>query len=700
MQFYANSNRHSLKTFLFFTLVLIVAFLPVSSFLFFLKNDAFNGYFPPKFFMSESIHAGHLPLWNPYINFGIPQYGDMSSGYWSPVTWLIASTIGYNAYTLTIELLLYILIGGMGVYKLTSLWQFDKATKIIAATAFMCCGYNVGHLQHFNWLSGTSFLPWCFWAYSLLLGNFSFKHAIRCALLFYLFVSSAHPGLIISAAYFFAGYLLFNFFENKSNQSSAQRLKDIGWGHLAFTSLFLILSAGMITGYIDLLPQFVRGEKISLQDSLLNPTSTQSWISTVFPFAVIKNNNFFNTDPSVRNCYFSLALLLFFLLSLFNKKTGFQKFLLITGLVFALLSAGGIFKTLAYKFIPLIGYVRLNGEFRIFAILCFILSAAFELYRYIKSKHTFSGKIKWLYYAIEIIVFAAIIFGLCEAIIDKESFIYDVTDITSQTGISLKLKTFIDAISFYDTLWIQGIIQLLLLKGIKRCLKLQDWQLLKKLVVVDMILACLLNIPFTGVGKASVAQVQAVLNLSPKGISSPGLLPLNKNKKVNPPEEALVGNWSLYNKQIGTVSFVAYPIMLKNMMAYFDKDSITKKENHLDKAFIFGADSSIKSITVNYFSPQKIDVMVVSDQSSKLVLQQNFYPHWYVSNGIEKIDADQYGINFMSAPVAKGENHISFIFDPAKVKIAMLVSFIALIICCTTLLFLSFKSPSPSSLRK
>ena len=113
MQVYANSNRLSLKTILFFILLLFIAFLPVSSFLFFLKNDAFNGYFPPKFFMSESIHAGYMPLWNPYINFGIPQYADMSSGYWSPVTWLVASTIGYNAYTLTLEVLLYILIGGI-----------------------------------------------------------------------------------------------------------------------------------------------------------------------------------------------------------------------------------------------------------------------------------------------------------------------------------------------------------------------------------------------------------------------------------------------------------------------------------------------------------------------------------------------------------------------------------------------------------
>ncbi|MBI3883213.1 MAG: hypothetical protein HY305_03110, partial [Sphingobacteriales bacterium] len=177
------SEKISLKTILFFVAVLIIAFLPISSFLFFLKNDAFNNYFPPKFFMSESIHAGYLPLWNPYINFGIPQYGDMSSGYWSPVTWLTASTIGYNAYTFTIEALFYILLGGLGMYKLTGVWQLDKNIRLIAGVAFMCCGYNIGHLQHFNWLSGTAFLPWCLWSYILLLEHFSLRNVIKTAIL-------------------------------------------------------------------------------------------------------------------------------------------------------------------------------------------------------------------------------------------------------------------------------------------------------------------------------------------------------------------------------------------------------------------------------------------------------------------------------------------------------------------------------------
>ena len=697
MQFYANSKWHSLKTILFFTVILFIAYLPVSSFLFFLKNDAFNGYFPPKFFMSESLHAGHLPLWNPYINFGIPQYGDMSSGYWSPVTWLIASTVGYNAYSFTIEVLLYILIGGIGCYQLTGALQLHKYVRLISAAAYLCCGYNIGHLQHFNWLSGAAFLPWCCWSFLLMVKQFSLKSTARSALIFYMLIASAHPGIIISAFYFFTAFSLWYFFQNKQVLPLAKRTKQFAWIHLAFLILLLLLCAGMIIGYLDLLPHFVRGEKLSLAESLEHPSTAQSWISLLIPFATVKNDALFNTDISMRNCYFSLTLLFFFALSLFNKKTGLQKFLLITGVSFALLSTGGVFKTIAYKFIPLIGYIRLNGEFRIFALLCFILSASIELDKFIQQKKTFSGTVKYLYWIIEIILFSVIIAGIYKCIGQKESFLYQINTITATSGLSVKLKFLIDAISFYDTLWIQALIQLFLLWGIKWCLKFRNWRLLKNIVVADMILACLLNIPFTGVGKASVAEVQAVLNKSPKGIPTPSFQAISQNDSVSTAEKYLVGDWSLYNKQIGTKEEVPYPITLKNMRTYFEKDAITKKENHLDKPFIFSTDAGnsyeIKRIS---FSPQKIEADVFSQKDSRLVLQQNFYPHWYYTNGSEKRDMNQYGINFMSMPLKKGENNISITFEPALVKTAMLFSLVMFVLCCVTLIFIKPKLSSLS----
>lgn len=694
MQAAANSRWSFIKTALVFALIVFVAYLPISSMLFFLKNDAFTNYFPPKFFMSESLHAGQLPLWNPYINFGIPQYGDMSCGYWSPITWLIASTVGYNAYSFTIEALFYIFLGGAGIYALTGKLKLAQQVRFISAIAYICCGYNVGHLQHFNWLSGAAFLPWCFTSYWSLLNQFSFKNLLKAVLFFYLLAASAHPGITIASAYFFLGLMLFSFFSN--NKISVQKkLKQFSILHIALLGLLLLLSAGMIAGYADIIPHFIRGEKVSLDDSLLHPATAPSWISILFPFATVKNEALFNTDISMRNSYFSIALLLFFLKASFSQKTGLQKFLLLTGVLFFLLSLGGIFKTFAYKFLPLIGFVRLNGEFRIFAILCFILVAAVELDKYLRSKTSNWRSVKFFYGLLEIIVFAVIIIGIYKCISLKESFLYHKAAVFASAGFSSKLKLLIDQISFYDTLWIQGTVQLFVLWFVKLCIKLKNWNLLKRIVVADMIIASLLNIPFTGAGKAPVADIQKVINQSPKGFPAPALNPIMENNWASKEQNDMAGDWSLYSKQIGTRAEVPYPIVLKNSRHYFEINEKDTNQNFLHKPFLFTKDSSAL-ISISAFSPNKIDLLVTAKDSTQLVLQQNFYPHWFYDNGAGKKEMNPYHLSFMSLPLNKGENKISVSFEPTLIKKMMLLSLIIFLACWAGLIYLSFKRSSLS----
>lgn len=648
--------------------------------------------------MSESIHAGHLPLWNPYINFGIPQYGDMSSGYWSPITWLMAATVGYNAYTFTIEVLLYILLGGLGMCVLAGKWATEKTATICAGLAYMCCGYMIGHLQHFNWLSGAAFLPWCIHAYLLLLNKFSLKQGVLTALLFYLLLSSAHPGIIICSFYLFAGIAIYKLVRKNKEENFKGRLLHTGKAHLLFLTALGLLSAGMISGYLDILPHFVRGEKISLEDSLSNPSTIQSWISTIIPFATVKNDSFYQTDPSMRNCYFSLTLLLFLLVSIVNKKSITQWLLLLTGIVFALLAAGGIFKTAAYHIIPFIGYVRLNGEFRLFSIICFILLAAIQLNTHIKNKELFQGKIKRIYFIIELLLFAIIITGIYGAVHYRESYFYSNNSFSSQAGVVAKLKYIVDHLSFYDCLWIQGLIQLFSIWFIKLSLIQQNWKLLVRITAINLIITSLMNIPYTGVGKASVAQVQHVLNKSPQGIPIPALQPINQNDTLTPAETDLVGNWSLYSKQPGTIKEAPYPISLKNMRDYFDKNNWGAALNFLNKPFVFCESyQETPSINIRSFTGNKVEVDVKNDEPTVLILQQNKYPHWYYYKDGKKTEVKAAGINCMSAPIKQGENNIVFSFEPVLIKRMTLLSFISLILIIGILVFITIKSPSPSS---
>ncbi|MGI8584555.1 MAG: hypothetical protein ACR2KX_20385 [Chitinophagaceae bacterium] len=686
MQDYANSKRQSAKTVFAFLLILLIAYLPVSTFLFFIKNDAFNGYFPPKFFMSESIHDGHLPLWNPYINYGIPQYGDMSSGYWSPITWLIASTLGYNAYTFTIEVLAYLFIGALGMYKLTGYFNLQNKVRFIAAIAYMCCGYNVGHLQHFNWLSGAAFLPWCMWGYLLLQQRLSIKNILQNAFIFYLFISSAHPGLVIGAFYFFIALLLFLFFKNEKRLNIHRRMKEFAIAHSTLLFVLMILSAGIIVGYSDILPYFSRGDKVSLADGLKSAVTAQSWVSILLPLSTTKNDSYFATDISMRNIYFSLTLALCFFFAIF-KKNSWQKFLLFTGLAFLLLSCGGIFKTFAYKFIPLISYVRLSGEFIIFSLLCFMIVAAIELNRFINEQREFKGRIKWIYFAVEFILFACIVFGLYTMINSKQGFLYSSKAIAAHSGLTEKLKSLIDSITFYDALWLQGIIQLVLLWGIKFCLREKRWNYLVRIVIADVIIATLLNLPFTGVGKASVSHVQSVLNKSLKGIPLPTLQPIINNDTINTEEKGLVGDWSFYGKQIGVREEVPYPIKLVTTTKYFESIKNNSSLNFTNNDFLFTTDLNNTKPEITTFTGDKIIFTLPSFYTGNIVYQQGFYPHWFYNNGKEKKEVQKYANTFMSVPIIKGQNKIELTFEPKKVKVAMAVSLIIFLLITLLLVF-------------
>lgn len=683
MQDYAKSKWTVLQPALFFACLTLLAYLPVSSGWFFLKNDAFTGYFPPKFYMSESLQSGLLPLWNPYINFGFPQYGDMSGGYWSPITWLMASTVGYNAYTFTAEVLLYIFLGGWGMYQLGSCFSLSKYSRMVAGISFLCGGYVVGHLQHFNWLSGAAFLPWCWWSYEQLLRNNCGKHQARTILLLGLLIASAHPGIIICSGYFFLFWMIFRLVQQRRsgdwNGWHWLKIHAILWAGIA------LISTGMILGYADILPHFVRGEKLDLVTSLMHPTNWKCWISGLLPLSIVKENVFFDTDVSMRNGYMGLTVLVFLLHSILSRKTALQRFLLWMGLFFALLASGGIFKTAAYYVMPLIGYVRLNGEFRIFALICFIWIAVLELNRFMVDANAPSLKLRRIFNALSILLLCAIVLGFVQSIRNHSGLLFQWEAVVHGAGLAEQLKLVIDNLTIWDAFWLQGAVQLLLLTFIRRSVLNRKTSSLCWWVAIDLSLACLLNIPFTGVGKASLKQVDQVLQHSPKGIVRPGLQPIVQHDTATTDINDMVGHWSMYNKQIGTVRQVVYPIALKNMNAYFEENEHPGGKNYLKEPFVFLLHKHPHDrLAIESYSPEKIILTVTVSRKDTLVFQQNWYPHWWVKiDQGEPVPLQAFGTAFMQTPVPAGKHTVVLRFQPKTVKKGMLVS----VIGWTTLLF-------------
>ncbi len=672
--------------------VMVAAYLPMSSFLYAIKNNALQVYYPTRYFISYSLQIHSFPWWNPYINFGLPQYGDVNSGFWSPITWVIAKFLGYNAYTFTAELLLYLFLSGVGMFQLCRTYKFTKTAAYIAGFSYLCSGFMVSHLQQFNWISAAAFLPWTFWAYHQMLDKYSLKNLIVSAIVFYLFFSSAPTGLIVGGLYFFIAYFVFKFFIRKSEAGQNFSTWSYSRKHFYLFSLLGIFAFGMIVGYKNVLPHIKAADYLENLSLLTNPFSVQSIISFFMPMSTVKNTAFFGTDMSMRNAYFGLTLMLFFIPALFFPKSRQQKFFLFTGLFFLLLSFGGIFKYVTYNILPGIKYVNSPSMLMLFVIFSFILFATFSLNHFIAQKEQATATHAKSFFALQLFFLACIIIGIIGQFFYAGGFLRNIQVIATPGGLDAKLKAIVDHVSFYDILIFQGILQLIFLGFINDNLFRMRYKLMIRFCALEMIIATLLNIPFTGVGQHSVKALQSQLEKVEEGIPAPLLIPIDdiyKNEDDN--KRDMTGSWSFYNKQMGVNRKIFYPMEMKNI----DKAFPSSKSIFSNKPYLFTTvDTSNSSIVITRIKDNVVELIIQSNVKDTLVFQQNIYPFWKCAlNGEGKKPIAYAGV-FNAIALNPGKNFVKFSFNPGIVNTGAMISKYALLICMLYVLIVLFKRTS------
>jgi hypothetical protein len=700
--------KKKLNPYVFILIVFVLAFFPIVSFLFAVKNDILTGYLPVKYFISESIASGYFPWWNPFVNFGIPQHADMSSGFWNPVTWVISFTTGYNIYTITIEVLFYILIGGFGMYKIGELWSWDKNVRLIAAISYMCCGYFIGHLQHLNWISGAGFLPWCFLNYILLFKQFSFYRVSLTVFFFYCFISSSHPGLIIGSIYFFGFITIQEVIILVKSSENKTTKKNIWIGLGLFLMLLILVSAAMIISYSEIIPFITREVKPNVLNGSSNSTTINSLFSFLLPFPSVKGQAFFGNDISLRNCYIGLIPFIALICSIkycFTDKR--LKVLLLSSVFIFFISIPSIFQIVFLNYFPLLGYVRLPGEFRIFSLFGFIVIASSWLNHYL-NQNIKSPSLNRVLLILQLFFLVVIGWSLMKLLTTNESFIFKSFPNLSSTKSIDYIKSIIDAISLYDAAIIQCIIQILFLTFVRKYLINKQSAALLVICIIDLLVATTLNLPFTGYGKSSPASIQSLLNKAPKGIFNPILQPIKLNDKGINGIDSILGSWSFYNKEPGTIIQANYPIIFKTENIIFNKQNI----NYLaEKPFIFfikdtadfkqskSADSinhtinvSTTNLIIKHFDPNRIKAVLKTDEKGFIVLLYKDYKHWSSFINGMVVPKSLFLESFICVPInLKGTNEIEFTYKPGIILLFANTGLIIFLLLTTFIFFIKIQ---------
>jgi hypothetical protein len=683
------TKNNRLADYLILLLILLIGMWPIVLGIATMKWDAMDIYLPWKYFVGESIRNGALPLWNPFMNSGFPQMGDVNT--WYPVSWMIALFRRYDVYAVHFEYLFHLYLAGIGMYLVAQHYSMSRAARIFVAAAYMFSGFFISNAQHVGWIISAAWLPFIYFYFVQLRAKPGLIVALKLGFCSFMMLSGGYPGIFISAFYLFLAFSIFLFVQFLLKRDFINLRSWLLY--LSFSALvFLLLSSVVIVSSLDLAKHVTRGGGLAFDNSkwgiLTGSLPPKALLTFVFPYAAsINNGTFWGTDFSIINCYMGIIPLLLLIFIFFQKDAPFKaRVFSIIGVFFMLTALAQVIpiRKWLYLFLPFMDLFRFSALFRVFAIFFFLLAAGLGLDYILTTKKI--GKTLFRYLLIIVAIFGAIQLFLLFRIERwqfKQLLLYGFPGFDKMAGIQEKI-------------FLQGLLQMGIISVILLFLKFRPKYLAFCIVCVscaDMILATQLNIYATVVSNYPVKKVEIAFSKFPEGYPIPSLqLPMKKTDN-----DALMGsvpylwqNLAIYHKlpscdgnspyslytmstAMGNQNYQAtlnYPLLF--LATFKDKETVVDT-NSIDK-------KSYEKISVTAFNPNLLSAKIKTDKTQYLVLQQNYYPYWKaIINGEEQV-VIKTNDTYMAVQLAPGISNVSFEFKPVKAIVAFFVSLISFIL--------------------
>ena len=689
----------------------VLAYWPISFFIYSLKNDALNYFLPVRFQVSEAISNGHWPFWSPYFNLGYPLHGDMQSGVWNPIVQVISLFGPYTLGTLQFETLLYVFLSGLGMFYLVKHFQIDKKICLLVSVSYMLCGYNSDSAQFLNWISSASFLPFVILFFYRSLTENSWKPNIACGLFLYIFFVSAYPADFIILFYLLFIIFVWQTFSAKKFRSFQSFLPLVRKMSI-ISVVFLLLSAPAIISYFQFLSITERGTGANYEDAMSNPLHPALLFSYLSPLSVWKATFAGITDPLERNSYFGLTAFTFLLSGLLMRnKSSWLKFCIwawIISLIFSLGEIGGI-RPLTYYFLPLMDTFRHPANAKIFTIFFACIIAGFTIEEIALSSNR--KLLRWCCF----FIFGCFIVLLAISLMGN-MHLFNYPILFTGSNFTNDVKKLLDTATFYDLTLANIILQMpfLLLLYFFAQNKI-NFKTLLVASLANSVLHTMLFMPFTVVKKDSVSEIQNILDsVKTKSVDMPDLHSSILENSIDGYkffEE--IGALNMYNKKIGRIDYritpsnlntqnifwkkntnlrnvlIQYPLLYKadTILMISDSSKVpgfrNKKMMLVNDPKIAGSNSffaSTYSAKFQKFTPNNWDIVISSDQPGVYCLFQNYYPNWKLFIDGKETDIIQCNISFMGFRIGQGTHTVSFRYHSTLLEIAIIINLLTLLI--------------------
>jgi len=324
-------------------------------------------------FASSSVEQGQLPLWNPYLFSGLPFVANPQPALFYPPHWL--ALLLRVTTVLNWLIVLHLWLAGVGTYHWLRFEGASHAGALVGGVVFLFSGYfSVRVLAgHLGVITTQAWLPYLLWGLGRAVKRHSWRLAFAGGIPVGLSVLAGHTASFILVALGLAAYAVFLAWERWAKE------RTLGAAVLPLGQAAVMLVAGLALASVQLLPTV---------ELVLNSTreaapsysfaSSYSWPPGYLITLLVPN---FFGEP-VRTEYWGARLyqeLIFYvgvlplLLALLGMRLRHRlvPFLGVLGLGGLLVAFGsyGSAHRLLYRFVPLIGMMRVPARAGVFFVL-------------------------------------------------------------------------------------------------------------------------------------------------------------------------------------------------------------------------------------------------------------------------------------------------------------------------------------------
>lgn len=662
------------RDYLLLLLLTLIVYWPLSLNLLSLKNDALVQYLAYRYHVSEAIQNGHMPFWSPYLYTGFPIHADIQGMVWNPVVVLLSFISKYNMTVLQWEVLIYLYIAAVGMYRLMRFLDLSRTTAFCCAISFLCCGYMTDSVSVIPWIPSAGFIPFVLLYFLRLLRSINISNAIKLSLSLSLMFLCGYPSFFIFLNYI----LLFSFIGwsihriKEKNQKTAVRAAMLLSGAYLF---FLLICSPAIISYYEFLPYYSRGGGLSYARAATNPLVPFSIVSYITANAVSKAH-FLPTDIAMRNAYIGLFIFIFFIISLFRLDK-FKKAVLTITIIAFLFSLGSLipFQKFFYDFVPLMNTFRHPATIRVFTSIGMIILAGFALNNFLATSK--DRKVLATAFITLVLILVALIYLFVYGPEEDTGFVMSFNPAVLKDYLyRLSFDKFSAFILTVQLLFIITFISILVRDRFPK-------KLFIGLVLLNSVLFGWMGLPFTVVSQYKTVDVNTYITSFPVGYPV-----LNTNASVESEvvsdsiKISVHGYHNFYNKKITIQDHIITPTLNRDYEIFLqDKKLRTALKGY---PFVYMTDSNGHRtnafIQLGYLNPNKFEFKVQSPLGGRLILFQQYNHNWKATINKNRVPISKANIAFMSIDVPAGDHEIQWEYKPVIVNRAIIISLVSLLL--------------------